>query len=361
MPDRAAWDDWATFRGLCAMLRPCLGCPEAGVPDDAPWERLIALSSEHLVTPALAWSLRNAQNLPPDVADYMDAILVLSRERNDRMRATLAHVFGLLHSRGIRVTLLKGAAALATDLYPDPGIRMLGDLDILVPHNRAEEAWTLLRESGLERIDDDDHYHHLPGLFELKSGVAVEIHRHAAGRRIVSLLPDERIAASARPIWLGAAEAFVLDPTDRFIHAVGHTQIQDDNYRWNTLSLRQMLEVAALQERYRLEIDWDSVRERFAAAGYLPALCGTCNITQELFAVGRPPAIPPAKRNPLQVMRRRRQSRGMQAVWMLSVILRTVWARPGALVRALNLPKLRRYFDSLARGARHIRRPIVPR
>ena len=57
------------------------------------WELLIQSSSHHNVTPALSWCLKD-ELVPPEVRNYLDAILCLNGKRNECILDGLAHILG---------------------------------------------------------------------------------------------------------------------------------------------------------------------------------------------------------------------------------------------------------------------------
>ncbi len=59
----------------------------------------------------------------------------------------MAPVAGELQKAGIETMLLKGGA-LALQYYPDPGLRPMRDLNILIPEKRALDALNLMKKGG---------------------------------------------------------------------------------------------------------------------------------------------------------------------------------------------------------------------
>ncbi|MDF2940843.1 MAG: hypothetical protein K0R66_1485 [Gammaproteobacteria bacterium] len=65
-----------------------------------------------------------------------------------------------LQSLGINICLLKGAAMIA-GYYQDPGVRVIGDIDILIPRDQAAKAigllmsldWTVREQVDISRLD----------------------------------------------------------------------------------------------------------------------------------------------------------------------------------------------------------------
>jgi len=79
---------------------------------------------------------------------------LLSREM-DRLLAAL-------HEADIPAILLKGAI-LAENLYPNPALRPMSDLDILVPHDRVLDAREVLERLGYRALHPIPLRHPHPG------------------------------------------------------------------------------------------------------------------------------------------------------------------------------------------------------
>ena len=119
-----------------------------GKPPQVSWELLIECSSRHNVTPALSWCLKDKAVLPADVRSYFDAILSLNKTRNECIVDGLARVVTALNAIDIEPVLLKGVSHLVEGLYPALGLRVVGDVDLLVPDGRAKDAVAALHGVG---------------------------------------------------------------------------------------------------------------------------------------------------------------------------------------------------------------------
>ena len=261
--------------------------------------------------------------------------------------ALLTSILGTLSANAIPSILLKGATSLAVNLYPNPGIRALADIDILVPVERAEEAWTLLIENGFEPASSETNCtknHQLPPLRHCESGICVEIHRYIITERYRQLLPTENAWRDALPCAVGGVTTQCLDPTTQFVHALAHTQLQDSHYLFRRISLRRMLELAALTQRNSETMNWEDILERFRVAGYYPALQDSIAVIVRLFGVDQPATIAAPRRNPLRVVRARLLGRfawpDYLIVYYWTYYLRLFQERPRNILRMFNLRRL---------------------
>jgi len=111
-------------------------------------------------------------------------------------------VIELLQSNDIDPVLLKGAS-FATRYYPEPHLRVMGDIDLLLPQDRISEAQNILMRKGFEKLepvpgmDYETHIHSAP-LFHPDRNFWVELHR--------SLLSETFSASQEMPLDLSTVD-----------------------------------------------------------------------------------------------------------------------------------------------------------
>ncbi len=109
---------------------------------------------------ALVGGCRSAQTLPAPLAAFLFEEIRFARARANRLLETLAATVGVLRAADVEVVALKGAA-LAFFHYPDPALRPMGDLDLLLAEPgdlvRATKAlegagWRALLDTPRHRV-----------------------------------------------------------------------------------------------------------------------------------------------------------------------------------------------------------------
>lgn len=80
------------------------------------------------------------------------------------------HILEAFHTAGIGTAILKGSSVAA--LYPNPELRALGDIDILISEQDAQRAEAILRTEGY--VFQEKHDFHVS---YFGNGVAVELHQ----------------------------------------------------------------------------------------------------------------------------------------------------------------------------------------
>jgi hypothetical protein len=135
---------------LGAILDPS-GAETPELPSGLGLYYLVALAGQHLVSPAL-WPGLVARGLEgsfePDLRDYLDALHALNAQRNRRLVSQARELAEALNACAIEPIFLKGTAQLLLGLYPDPGLRLIGDMDVLVDADRLDVAAAALRSVG---------------------------------------------------------------------------------------------------------------------------------------------------------------------------------------------------------------------
>lgn len=138
-----------------------------------------------------------------------------------------------LAGTGIPLILLKGTAFAAAGLDAAEG-RSIGDLDILVPRDRIEEAEAALLAAGWERLKpaggyDDLYYrrwmHELPPLIHKERDRMIDVH-HTILPPTARPTPDaEALVADSVALANGLR---TLSPEDMVVHAAAHLLADGD-------------------------------------------------------------------------------------------------------------------------------------
>jgi len=209
----------------------------------------------------------------PDEASHLQTMAMVSEFRLLHLRQLLVDTLDLLSEKGIEALLLKGAG-LAVSVYPRFIDRPMWDLDILVPSDRAQEAWDTMVDQGWQPAPVGaaegfygTHHHHLPPLDDPKNvGCVLEIHRE--------LLPgDSPFGFAAADFW-PEASSIRFEGHDVRIPRLSHQIIHlSTHFAWSHMmdsaGWRTFRDLAWIVDSGK--VDWDEVVE-FA----LRTRSGTC-------------------------------------------------------------------------------------
>lgn len=166
-------------------------------------------------------SARGLLDLAPDeVAVRLARLRAWSAARWEHARRQLARLGEALAAEGLACIALKGAHL--AHLYDQPGARAMGDLDLHVPADQADEVLRVLERLGYrarspERWKEVHPGHrHLPPLY-VDGGLPVELHTTLA---VEAGGPwDPTALERARPLLPGVR---ALDPLDALLYTCQH-------------------------------------------------------------------------------------------------------------------------------------------
>ncbi len=154
--------------------------------DDTDWAKIMDMAGQHRLKPLLHWRLQHEHPglaVPAPILTELADSFKRSSVRQMVMHRELILTVRALNQAGIPNLALKGAY-LAYHAYPHPALRPLRDIDILVPKDKALEAFETLLEQGWQRNKYGpgnpaawlDTHHHLPGLSSASGAAFIELH-----------------------------------------------------------------------------------------------------------------------------------------------------------------------------------------
>ena len=264
-----------------------------------PWEAVVNLANNHLLTPAL-WVVLKQKNLsdelPDELRDYLRELHQLSRQRNAKLQTQLLEAVRELNRIDISPVLLKGAMHLVTDMYGDPGARIMSDIDVLVPRDRVAECLTALHGLGYKADEDihndyhEDHHHCAP-LFRPGDYGSLEIHRSLTESPYADILSTEVALAEAQALEFQGLAMKALSPTHRLLHNILHSQLVDHNHADGIFPLRSLHEVITESTANQKGTDWSFIQSRMEQHDWGNALQAYLYLANKLFGMPIPEGI----------------------------------------------------------------------
>jgi hypothetical protein len=242
------------------------------IPVDAEAHGLVPLLYTHLQAAGIA--------LPPHVKQQLQGYYI-QHAHATRVRAqVLADILERFHAAGIDVLVLKGAA-IAYLVYPQPALRPMRDIDILVRAADVYRAYALLPEIGFTAPRGAHHglgpdHHHLTAIKRVADGfsVSLELH-HALHLNELGREPRrfEAFAPTAQRFMIGSSSAQTLGREETLWHLYRHTFCMPVSYE--PLRLIWLADIISLVEAWVDQLDWERVRRQYGAAyRILPLLHG---------------------------------------------------------------------------------------
>lgn len=247
------------FVGRCLSLRnrpgKAIELETQITSDGVEWERVVHLSSNHLVLPAFHIQLKKAgilNLLPVELGEYLDYLTADNRERNQQILKQVNEINGLLNKNGIQPIYLKGVAHLLLNLYDDIGERMIGDIDFLVEEMEMLKAAEILIKAGFSPLveyssNKHNKTRHYPRLSSERHCAAVEIHRQVLIYPYYKKFSYDYINKNKKH--LQSKNMFVPSDKDLIIHNTLNAQLNDKALINYSINLRQMYDFVLLSEK----------------------------------------------------------------------------------------------------------------
>ena len=264
--------------------------------EQMPWEAVVSLANNHLLTPAM-WVVLTKKNLtdelPDELRDYLRELHQLSKERNAQLRVQLLEAVRQLNRIDITPVLLKGAMHLVTDVYGDTGARIMTDIDLLVPREKIDECLPALHGLGYEAEEDihndyhEDHHHCAP-LFRPGDYGSLEIHRSLTESPYADILPTEIGLADAQPLEFQGLSMKVLSPTHRLLHNILHSQLVDHNHADGIIPLRSLHEVITERSANQERVNWSMIQTQMKRHNRGKVLRAYLYMAHKLFGMSFP-------------------------------------------------------------------------
>jgi hypothetical protein len=249
--------------------------PARLAPTARQWELVLELATHHQLR-GLSYRLLAdgplAPQIPPAVRDRLRASYVDTAVRNAVLFRQTSEIAAALAASGIPVMLLKGLH-LARFVYPEPALRNMADVDLMVPRDRLAEAERVMIERGygpLPRPDLEEFCtwsNHLAKL--TKEGAPVlELHWGIERPTCPFRIDLDGLWARSREAMLEGTAVRLLSPEDLLLHLALHGSY---HHRFDRSALKGLADIDAVVAKHGAELDWAALVDRanhWGASGF---------------------------------------------------------------------------------------------
>lgn len=257
------------------------------------WEEVIQQASAARITPLLYDRLRTRQwlaLLPAACCTRLARHYQKSATHNLQLLTQALRVLDALQLAGVPAILLKGLH-LANFVYPEPAIRTMGDVDLLVPAHLVERAEQTLQALQCELTTAQPHWHkhehyHLRYRFPRGPGY-LELHWHLHRAADAAAIDRDTLWQRARKATLAGVDIYLLSPPDLFVFLCFHVAKHRFAYR----GLRSLHDIAELIHAHLADEDWPLVLQAAKAWQVEKQVHLALLLTAELFGVTAPPTV----------------------------------------------------------------------
>ena len=156
-------------------------------------EILIKILSHHLIIPLFYHKIEKKKLLdffPNDFIDYIKKIYEINRERNIHLIKEVKEINDLVNQNLTEIIFLKGTAMIFSEIYPDLGIRMIGDIDFLIKSIDIKKIENMLELNGYSKLSNYNFFsfRHLNRRINKNKIFAIEPHIYLTDKKIIK--PD---------------------------------------------------------------------------------------------------------------------------------------------------------------------------
>jgi hypothetical protein len=226
---------------------------------DVDWKYLLKLAKFHGVAPLISHNLANnglASQIPQFCLEQLNRIYYGTLYRNVIFSNELAKVLSVFSQNGISSIVLKGTI-LAEQLYGNPGLRTVTDLDILVKSEELSRVSSLLLEIGFKPLPAQkewNHPFHETYFKQMNTPLILELHWNLDNQKLVTI-PQQELWNRAQLLQIQGWTTKVLSPEDILLHLSNNLSKPGDQL------LRSLCDITELLKKYCSILDWKYITE----------------------------------------------------------------------------------------------------
>jgi len=231
------------------------------------WEGLLQRAEQEGMTPLLRKHLDESECPCPTPIRRSLSILSKCHQQQAEVRIeVLKEILEIFQQEELTPILIKGAAICQT-VYPDPALRPMRDMDILLDKKEVHLAQEVLCRNGFVQSSaplEEDHYH-LPPVFKKVKGVQICIELHwGLYPNIPPYYPEvvfKDLLSSGKTISIDGIEAHTFSDEEMlhymYQHAF-HAPLAYDSYK-----LINAADVISFTEKYYASLDWEKIQQDY--------------------------------------------------------------------------------------------------
>lgn len=293
-----------TLQILCALLAGNTAYPGLESLTAEDWASLAALATNERVGPALYHSLKRSSDslsVPLEILESLKKLFQSNVMRNLSLQYDLAdRIVPALEGQVSPVVALKGAT-LAFTLYANPGLRQLGDLDILVPEDQVETTEGCLTGIGFHRDTtevtegfEEFTIHHLHLRRDGPHPLVLEVHRRLYGSETDWFCPSlDWFWTQLEPFSIpnsqgGVATLMTFNPTTNLLYLSSHLMLFHGEVRSQLL---WFYDLHLILKQWQERIDWDLLIQKAQELEWAPAVSAALQGIQKRFGTPIPGGV----------------------------------------------------------------------
>ncbi len=284
---------------IAAFIREAFPLEGGAEPPAAPsvtdWECILQSAEKNAVAPLLYAALKKSgreTEIPANAFERLRVAYLRSDTANWLALQELRSLLVEFERAQISLVVLKGGA-LATTLYPEPALRPMSDLDILIPHVDYARANALLIERGYASpVEMGESFGAQLTNYRAydrrgSSPAHLELHWHLfKSPYYCQRVPIEWFWDRTTEIAVHNQRVRVFERQAQFLHLAAHFALHHRAER-----LIWSYDLALLLARERARINWDDVLDAAERFGLIPPLQLAAARVSATWGVSMPPDV----------------------------------------------------------------------
>ncbi|MGN0561772.1 MAG: nucleotidyltransferase family protein [Candidatus Fimenecus sp.] len=257
---------------LSVVSAALCGTPVPPKPENVDFADIYRLAARNAVQGLFYLAFSPLQDtVPEEVFARLKKAYQLECVRETAQQAFLKELRADFTAEGIDFMLLKGTHLKS--LYPQPEMRFMVDMDVLVRENSIEKAKEILLQKGLELHFDNGK----DIVFRKKPFLTVELHR--------SLFQEEYymypyFAAAWERTENADGTEYKMPANDLYVYTLAHLA---EHYLEAGSCFRPMMDLFLMEKTYADTLDFDYIDKQFAEIGILEFARNVRRLSKAMF------------------------------------------------------------------------------
>ena len=222
-------------------------------------ERLYKLAVWHSVANMACYALLRLETLPaPDVMKPFQQARSRGIAKEARQELEVGLILSALEDHRIKCIPLKGY--IIKNLYPQPDMRLMADVDILIEASQLEKAGEIMLSLGYtaEHIGGNhDVYYKRPVM-------NIELHRALFAESNDVLYNYFGTGWERARLTAGSSYRYEMSSEDFYIYLLAHMA---KHYRGGGTGIRSIMDVWVYTRHYKDQLDWNYINTELEKAG----------------------------------------------------------------------------------------------
>jgi hypothetical protein len=245
----------------------------------------------HRLTPAAAHALAHDARVPAEIRAHLQAARAQARAHWLLRKTALLHLLSLSAQEPAQPLILLKGAALALNLYPDPTLRPMNDIDLLISPAAMPDMLRRMRahyqERGLSTGNDVGYLHHF--IFtHPATGMQLELHK------TLPLLPDNNrgldwFLNQTEPHHLQGLPYLTFTPEAQILHLAAHAILEHGGQQ-GALGI-WLYDIDQILRQWGNTLDWEQTLAQARHLHWEAALHQAIHLARQHFASPTPAAL----------------------------------------------------------------------